>query len=50
MTSHSHDPLPSDPGYSAHIAEMNALFDLENMDGLLRRDMVTKVYSERICP
>ena len=48
MTSHSHDPLPSDPGYDAHIVEMNAVFDRENADGFIRRDVVTKVYSERI--
>ncbi|MCL1795526.1 MAG: class I SAM-dependent methyltransferase [Clostridia bacterium] len=48
MTSHSHDPLPTDPGYGAHISEMNALFDRENADGLLRRDAVTSVYSERL--
>lgn len=48
MTSHSHDPLPSDPGYDAHIAEMDAVFDRENTDGLLRRDVVTVVYYERI--
>ena len=48
MTSHSYDPLPSDPGYDAHITEMNAVFDLENVEGLLFRDVVTKVYSERI--
>ena len=48
MTSHSHDPLPSDPGYTAHIAEVNAIFDRENTDGLIRRDVVTMVYSERI--
>ena len=48
MTSHSNDPLPSDPGYETHIAEMNAVFDRENVDGLLRRDVVTKIYSERI--
>jgi len=48
MTSHSHDPLPSDPGYAAHIVEVNAIFDRENINGLLRRDVVTKVYSERI--
>ena len=48
MTSHSHDPLPSDPGSDAHITEMNAVFDRENVDGFLRRDVVTKVYSERI--
>ncbi|MDR0294063.1 MAG: hypothetical protein LBH95_07930 [Oscillospiraceae bacterium] len=48
MTSHSHDPLPSDPGYEAHIAEMNAMFGRENENGLMRRGTVTKVYSERI--
>lgn len=48
MTSHSHDPLPSDPNYATHIAEMNAIFNRENVDGLLRRDVTTKVYSESI--
>jgi len=48
MTSHSDNPLPSDPGYNAHIAEMNSIFDRENADGLLRRDVITKVFSERI--
>ena len=40
--------LPSDPRYTTHIAEMNAIFDSENVDGLLRRDVITKVFSERI--
>lgn len=48
MTSHSHDPLPSDSGYKAHIAKMNAVFDCENTDGLLRRDVTTIVCSERV--
>jgi len=48
MTSHSHDPLPGDPGYAAHIAEVNAIFDRGSADGLLRLDTVTKVYSEKI--
>jgi len=48
MTSHSHDPLPSEERYDAHIAEMNAIFDNENVDGLLRRDVITKVYNEAI--
>jgi hypothetical protein len=48
MTSHSHNPLPSDPGYDAHIAEANETFDRENVDGLLKRDVVTRVYWERI--
>jgi ubiquinone/menaquinone biosynthesis C-methylase UbiE len=48
MTSHSHDPLPNDPGYAAHIAEADAIFDREATGGLIRRDVVTTVYSERI--
>ena len=48
MTSHSDNPLPSDPAYAAHMEEMNAVFDRENVDGLMRRDVVTIVYSERI--
>jgi len=48
MTSHSHDPIPSDPEYPAHIAEMNAIFNKEQIDGLLKRDVITKIYSEKI--
>jgi len=48
MASHSHDPLPSDPGYDKHIAEVNAIFDSENVDGLICREVVTKVYSEKV--
>jgi hypothetical protein len=48
MMSHSGDPLPSDPGYAGHVAEMNAIFDRDSVDGLLRHDVVARVYSERI--
>ena len=48
MTSHSHDPLPYDPKYAEHITEMNAAFDRKNVNGLLRRDVITKVFSERV--
>jgi ubiquinone/menaquinone biosynthesis C-methylase UbiE len=48
MLSHSRDPLTSDPGYAKHIAEANAMFDRENIDGLLHRDIVTRIYSERL--
>ena len=48
MNSHSHDPLPTDPEYETHMNKMNAIFDSENVDGLLQRDVVTKIYSE-IC-
>ncbi|ABX43607.1 hypothetical protein [Lachnoclostridium phytofermentans] len=42
------NPLPNDPGYDAHIAALNAAFDRDSVNGLLRCDRVTKVYSERI--
>jgi ubiquinone/menaquinone biosynthesis C-methylase UbiE len=48
MTSHSHNPLPDDPNYAAHIAEVDATFDRENINGILRHDAVTQVYSEII--
>lgn len=47
MSSHAKDPLPSDPEYSAHIDMVNAMFDRESTDGLLIREVVTKVYYER---
>jgi ubiquinone/menaquinone biosynthesis C-methylase UbiE len=46
MMSHSHDPIPSDPRFDAHIAEMNEIFDNENINGILHREVITKVYSE----
>ena len=46
MLSHSKDPLPSDPEYVTHIEKVNAIFDRDNVDGLLRRDVVSKVYCE----
>jgi ubiquinone/menaquinone biosynthesis C-methylase UbiE len=48
MTSHSHDPLPTDEGYAAHMAEVNAIFDSEAVDGILKRDVVTRIYSAKI--
>jgi len=48
MASRSTDPLPTDEGYEAHIAEMNATFDRDSTDGILRQDAVAKVFSERI--
>jgi len=46
----SDNPQPSDSEYEAHIAEMNAVFDSNNVDGLLRINLVTTVYSEMIIP
>ena len=41
-------PLPTEPGYDAHIAAINAAFDRDSVDGLLNFDRVTKIYSERV--
>ena len=41
-------PLPNEPGYDAHIAEINALFDRNSVDGIVRYSRIVKVYSERI--
>jgi len=46
MHTHSHSPLPDDPEYATYIDEVNAIFDRESVDGLLRRNVVTKVYWE----
>lgn len=41
-------PLPSDSGYEAHTAEMNTIFNRDNVDGVLQLNQVTRVYSERL--
>lgn len=46
MLSHAGVPVSSDSGYERYVKEMNAIFDRENINGLLRRDAVTKVHSE----
>ena len=38
----------ADAGYEEYKAELNAIFDRDNMDGILRHDLITKVYSECI--
>ena len=44
----SDSPKPGDVGYDAYIAEADAIFDRENVDGLFRVNLVTVVYSEKI--
>jgi len=44
----SDNPLPSSPEYDAHITKISEIFDRDIIDGLLRRNYVTKVYSESI--
>ncbi len=44
----SDNPKPTEPGYEEYLAEVNAIFDHENVDGFLRQDLVTVIYSEMI--
>lgn len=48
MSSMDDVPLSTDPEYDAFISEINTGFDRDSVDGLLRCDKVTRVYSERI--
>jgi ubiquinone/menaquinone biosynthesis C-methylase UbiE len=41
--SHSHDPKPGDDNYDAHIAQVNAQFDSESIDGNMYFDLATAV-------
>ena len=44
----SDSPKPSETGYDEYIAETNEIFDRYNVDGYLRSEMVTVIYSERM--
>jgi len=48
FTSMSIFPLAADAEYGARIAEISAIFDRDSVDGVLRLDFITKVYSERM--
>ena len=48
MSSHSTDPLPTDPGYDEHMTMANQVFDNEQKDGLICRAVVTRIYSENL--
>ncbi|MCL2605188.1 MAG: class I SAM-dependent methyltransferase [Defluviitaleaceae bacterium] len=41
-------PRETDAGYEAYTAEINDFFDRGNIDGLLRLNLITKIYSEAI--
>ena len=47
VASQDNTPQPSDPMYNEHILAVNAAFDRDSINGLLRCDRVTKVYIER---
>jgi SAM-dependent methyltransferase len=48
IASQDNYPLPGEPGYNEHITAINAIFDRDSLDGLLRCDRITRVYSEQI--
>ncbi|MCL2507640.1 MAG: class I SAM-dependent methyltransferase [Oscillospiraceae bacterium] len=47
-TSMSGVPMESDAGYEKYTAELNAIFERDSVNGFLRLDFTTKVYSEQI--
>jgi len=47
-TSISDSPKPFEARYDAYIAEMNNIFDRDSVDGLLRVNLITYIFSERI--
>ena len=40
--------LPNDPGYDAYIKDLNAVFDRDSVNGMMRCDRLTRVYIEKI--
>ncbi|MCL2530779.1 MAG: class I SAM-dependent methyltransferase [Oscillospiraceae bacterium] len=47
-TSHSYDPRPGDANYDEHMVEVQAQFDREHVNGLLRKEVLTRVYHEML--
>ncbi|WP_165776701.1 class I SAM-dependent methyltransferase [Bifidobacterium simiarum] len=46
MDSHSHSPLPNDPGYAAFRTQVDAIFDMRAVDGIMTDDTTTMIASE----
>ena len=44
----SDSPKPSESGYDEYISESNEIFDRDSVDGYLRSELVTVIYSERM--
>ncbi|MDE7307725.1 MAG: hypothetical protein K2N61_03535 [Lachnospiraceae bacterium] len=40
--------LLGEAGYNAHIGHLNIIFDYDSIDGLLRCDRLSRIYSERV--
>ncbi|MGL4737424.1 MAG: class I SAM-dependent methyltransferase [Cellulosilyticaceae bacterium] len=49
INSQDDSPLPSDPTYDTHLSALNEVFDRDSVDGVLRCDRITRIYSERSC-
>lgn len=48
IASQDDSPMPGDPEYETYLANLNKSFERDNINGFLRCDRVTKVYSEQI--
>jgi len=48
IASQDDSPLPTVPGYEEFIKAINEGFDRNSVDGLLRCDRLTIVYSEKV--
>jgi ubiquinone/menaquinone biosynthesis C-methylase UbiE len=44
--SHSHDPKPGDENYESHIEEVKKQFAERGVDGRIKLDMTTRIYSD----
>jgi hypothetical protein len=44
--SHSHDPKPGDENYNSHIEEVKKQFAERAVDGRIKLDMTTRIYSD----
>ena len=41
-------PMKTDAGHEAYMAKFLEIFDRDNVDGILRYDLITRVYSEKL--
>ena len=48
VASQDNTPLPTSPQYDEHVAAVNAAFDRDSVNGILRCNRVTKVFIEKI--
>jgi ubiquinone/menaquinone biosynthesis C-methylase UbiE len=46
--SHSHDPKPGDENFESHIEEVKKQFEERAIDGKIKLDITTKIYTELV--